>query len=140
MSLIDLAERKARTRAFAFYGFATASVALLLITLGAHPSPVLLGMWLGLTFTAALCLTPFATRLKTKGPLARLLEDETTREHRQASSVVGLWAALLAAFAMIIVAVVPGLVSASDTARTIVTVAVAAALLHFATLELRAAR
>ena len=139
MSLIDLAERKARARALALYVFASASIVLLALSFGPWRSAFFEGMWLGLTGISTLYLTPVLTILKTS-PLARLLEDETTRDHRRASSVVGLWAGLTAAAAMLAIGEVPGVVTAADTARIIFTAAVAAAQLHFATLELRAAR
>lgn len=139
MGMIELAERKARARALALYVFASASLLLLALSFGPWKSSFFEGMWIGLTGVSALYLTPIFTRLK-NSPLARLLEDETTRDHRRASSVVGLWAGLIVAAVMLAVGSVPGLVSGSDTARIIFTAAVVAAQLHFATLELRAAR
>lgn len=138
MTMIDLAERKAHARALSLYVFAGASITVLALSFGTWRPSFFEGMWISLILCSTLYLTPFLTMFKTS-PLMRLLEDETTREHRRASSVVGLWAGLIAAMAMIAVAST-GLVSAGNTARIIYTAAVAATMLQFATLELRAAR
>ena len=95
-------------------------------------------MWLGFTFVSVLYLSPLATRLKS-GPLAQLLEDEVTREHRRSSSVVGFWAGLIAAAAMLAISVDTHL-SVADSARLIFTAAIVVAQVRLATLELQAAR
>ncbi len=139
MSLIDLAERKARARALGLYVFAAFTVVMLGLTFSPWRPSFFQGMWLGFTLVSVLYLSPLATRLKS-GPLAQLLEDEVTREHRRASSAIGFWAGLLAAAAMLAVGSVPGILSADDSARIIFTAAIAVAQVHLATLELRAAR
>ncbi|MEG3177925.1 hypothetical protein U1872_16915 [Sphingomonas sp. RB3P16] len=139
MGMIELAERKARARALGLYVFAALTVALLGLTFVTWRPSFFQGMWLGFTLVSVLYLSPLVTRLKS-GPLAQLLEDEVTRDHRRASSAIGFWAALLAAAAMLAIGSVPGLVSASDTARIIFTAAIVAAQVRLATLELQAAR
>lgn len=63
-----------------------------------------------------------------------------TRDHRRSSSASGFWAGLVTAAAMLAIGDVPGLLSASDSARIIFTAAIVVAQVHLATLELRAAR
>lgn len=139
MGMIELAERKARARAFGLYAFAGFTVLLLCLSLATWRPSFFQGMWLGFTLVSALYLSPLATRLK-HGPLAQLLEDEVTREHRRASSAIGFWAGLLAAAAMLAIGSVPGLLSATDSARIIFTAAIVVAQVRLATLELQAAR
>ena len=139
MSMIELAERKARARALGLYAFAGLTVAMLGLTFAPWRPSFFQGMWLGFTLVSALYLSPLVTRLKS-GPLAQLLEDEVTREHRRSSSAIGFWAGLLAAAAMLAVGSVPGLISASDSARIIFTAAIVVAQVRLATLELQAAR
>lgn len=139
MGVIELADRMARARALALCVFATMSVVLLALSLGPRATDFFRGMWLGLTGVSTLYLTPVFARLK-NSPVALLLDDESTRDHRRTSSVFGLWAALIAAGALLGLGEIPGLVSATDTARIIFTAAIAAAQLKFATLELRATR
>lgn len=139
MDLIDLAERKAHARALGLYVFAGFTVLFLALTFAAWRPEFFQGMWLSFTLISALAVSPLATRLK-RGPLAQLLEDEVTREHRRLSSASGFWAALVAGAAMLAAGSVPGLLSASDSARIIFTAAIVVAQVHLATLELRAAR
>ncbi|TPG53014.1 hypothetical protein [Sphingomonas glacialis] len=139
MSLIELAERKAHARALGLYVFAGLTVVMLGLTFSTWRPSFFEGMWLGFTLVSTLYLSPLATRLKS-GPLAQLLEDEVTRDHRRTSSAIGFWAGLLAAAAMLAVGSVPGLLSASDSARIIFTAAIVVAQVRLATLELQAAR
>lgn len=139
MEMIERAERAGRARALALYVFAGMSIALLALSLGPWKTDFFEGMWLSVTGLATLYLAPIEAVLK-DSPLARLLNDETTREHRRISSVVGLWAGLAAAAAMLGLGEIPGLVTPSDAARIIFTAAVAATMVYFATLELQAAR
>lgn len=68
MTLIDLAERKARKRALGFYAFAGLTVVILALSFFSPWRPVFSqGMWLGFTLVSTLYLSPLATRLK-RGP------------------------------------------------------------------------
>ncbi|MGY2733983.1 hypothetical protein [Sphingomonas sp. UYP23] len=139
MSLVELAERKAHARVICLYLFAGLTVVMLGLTFSTWRPSFFQGTWLGFTLVSTLYLSPLATRLKS-GPLAQLLEDEVTREHRRASSAIGFWAGLLTAAALLAVGDVPGLLSASDSARIIFTAAIVVAQVRLATLELQAAR
>ncbi|CAN5922404.1 hypothetical protein BH23ACT10_BH23ACT10_11510 [soil metagenome] len=81
-------------------------------------------------------LTPLVTMIR-RGELFRLLTDETTRDHRRTSFAAGFWAAIVSAGSVygvsIFVDVAPG-----DVARVVITAALAAALIAFATLAWQA--
>ena len=140
MGTVELAEKKARARAAVFYVFAALVVLLLLGSFGAGGSDLLRGMWVGVTASASINLMPLGRWLKPNSAVARLLDDESTREHRRTSSVAGFWAAVIAAIAMAFVTADPTDIAGFDVARVIATAAVTAALVSFATLELRAGR
>ena len=144
MKPIELAERKAHARALTFILFAAMSLGLLLASYGDRGTDYMRGMWVGITGAAAVALLPLGRWLKRTSVVARLLDDEATREHRRTSGTAGFWAAVIAGIAVTLVARdgVEGVVAISpfDVARVIVTAAVATALVGFAALELRAAR
>lgn len=68
-----------------------------------------------------------------------LVEDEAGRAHRRSGYVAGFWAAMVATVALYAVSLVANL-KAPETVHLILTVAVAAALIRFGLLELRAHR
>ena len=72
-------------------------------------------------------------------PVRRLLNDESTRAHRQTAYVYGFWAAMGTALGLYVVDMFEP-VSGRDAVHIIVTVAVATALLTFGLLERRALR
>lgn len=71
--------------------------------------------------------------------LTRLLNDESTIEHRRKASEAGLRGALAAAF-IVYAATFYETIAARDACRLVVTATVAPTLLHFGWLELRALR
>lgn len=134
---VDKAERLGRARAILFYLMAAAFLVSGVIGLQAQDSLAQLMAWLLLAFLNAVNLLPFAgARL---GRLKRLLNDETTRTHRQRSFVIGFWISIASAAVLSVVARFQP-IGAEDMARTIVTVSLSAALVSFATLELKAAQ
>ena len=72
-------------------------------------------------------------------PVRELLNDESTRAHRQTGYVYGFWAAMGTALGLYVVNMFEP-VSGRDAVHIIVTVAVATALLNFGMLERRALR
>ncbi len=140
MTAIELAERKGKARARAYYVFAAIMLLLLLGSFGARGTDFFRGMWVGVTLVATLNLLPWSRWLKPGSAVARLLDDESVREHRRMSSTAGFAAAMAAA--LILTFVTPDLaaISGFDVARVIATAAMVASLVSFATLELRAAR
>ena len=99
---------------------------------------VKIGAWLLLTIAL---LTGLATNGAWFRPRAvrELLNDESTRAHRQAGYVYGFWAAMGTALGLYVVNMFEP-VSGRDAVHIIVTVAVATALLNFGMLERRALR
>lgn len=148
MTAIELADQKGRARALAFYLFATIIAAVLgagwVLGPAAHAAEFLRGFWLGISIVAVLFLLPWGRWLRPSAPLARLLDDESVREHRRTSCTAGFWASMAAALATTLLSALiepaPWPLSAFDTARVIATAAIVATFVTFATLELRAAR
>ena len=97
-------------------------------------------MWMGLSFAAAANLLPLARWLKPRSAVARLLDDEGVREHRRMSCTAGFWAAVVSSLAVATAVELAVPLGAFDAVRVVATAAIAAALISFATLELRAAR
>lgn len=139
MGLVEKAERKSRARAMLFYLLAVSLlVSTILSIANGHDEPNRLLAWFGLIGLTALNLTsvPFLFR---QHRLSALMNDETTRDHRRSSLATGFWAMILATAATIAVSSFAPL-SAIALGRVVVTAGLAAALVAFATLELRASR
>jgi hypothetical protein len=131
------AEHLGRARSILFYLLATAFAASTLLGLHRMETPERLGVWLLLASLVAFNLTPLGGFLQ-PGTVTRLLNDETTRAHRRTSLAIGCWSAALAG--MVLAATASALaLNGSQAARLIVMICLAASLVSFATLELRAA-
>ena len=139
MTAIDVAERKTRYRAIAFYFFAAASLLTLWLSMARSESDFFRGLWTGLTFAAAANLLPLARWLKPHSTVAQLLDDEGVREHRRLSCTSGFWASVVSSLGVAIATEAAAPFSAFDAVRIVATASIAAALTSFATLELRAA-
>lgn len=140
MSVIEIAERKGRYRAASFYFFSVMSLLTLCWSMVWPESDFLRGMWMGLTFAAAANLLPLARWLKPRSEVARLLDDEGVREHRRMSCTAGFWTAVASSLAVATAIELAAPLGPFDAVRVVATAAIAAALVSFATLELRAAR
>lgn len=140
MRVIEVVERKSRYRAASFYFFASMSLLTLWLSMNRPQSDFLRGLWLGLTFAAAANLLPLARWLKPSSAVAQLLDDDGVREHRRLSCTAGFWAAVLSSLAVATAVQFAAPLGAFDVVRLVATAAIAAALISFATLELRAAR
>jgi len=141
MSTVEIAERKSRLRAIILLILAIALVSVLPMGFGHPATGWREGLWSAIAAASAVNLSPLARYLKPHAPVARLLEDETAREHRRTAIVAAFWMTIAAVF------VLGGMtdegqtgISAYDAVRLIATVAIATGLVAFATLELRAAR
>ena len=137
---IELADRKGKARAASYYAFAAIILSLLLASFGPAPTDFFRGMWVGVTLVATLNLLPWGRWLKPGSVVARLLDDESAREHRRMSSTAGFAAAMVSALVLTFVTAASAAVSAFDAVRLIATAAMVASLVSFATLELRAGR
>ncbi len=140
MTVIDVAERKSRYRAASFYFFSAMSLLTLWWSMARPESDFLRGLWVGLTFAAAANLLPLARWLKPRSAVARLLDDDGVREHRRMSCTAGFWTAVVSSLAVAIAIEFAAPLGPFDAVRVVATAAIAAALMSFATLELRAAR
>ena len=139
MTAIDVAERKTRYRAIAFYLFAAGSLLTLWLSMARPESDFFRGLWTGLTFAAAANLLPLTRWLKPHSTVARLLDDEGVREHRRLSCTSGFWASVVSSLGVAIATEAAAPLGAFDAVRIVATASIAAALTSFATLELRAA-
>ncbi|MGO1305477.1 MAG: hypothetical protein ACTMKV_11915 [Sphingomonas parapaucimobilis] len=139
MGLVEKAERNSLLRAILFYLLALSLLASTILSIAnGHDEPNRLLAWFVLIGLTALNLTsvPFLFR---QHRLSALMNDETTRDHRRSSLATGFWAMILATAATIAVSsFVP--LSAVALGRVVVTAGLTAALIAFATLELRASR
>ena len=139
MTAIEIAERKAKWRAYGFLFLGALSIALMALNIRGG-SDFSHGLWLGVLAGSALSLTPVKRWLRPNSAVNRLLDDETTREYRYISCTTGFWAAAVAAIVLTVVSRSVDSLSAGNVAQIIATAAMASAMVAFATLELRAAR
>lgn len=139
MDSIELAERKSRAWAVMLYVLGAVLLLSELIGMTVLQRVFVDGFWLGVALVCAVTLLPWRRWLKPDSPINRLLEDEVVREHRRMSCVAGFWAGLASALGTAPFAH-DGMLSAYDVSRVVATAALFAAMVSFATLELRAAR
>ena len=99
---------------------------------------VKIGAWLLLTIVLLIGLATNDAWFRPRA-VRELLNDESTRAHRQAGYVYGFWAAMGTALGLYVVNMFEP-VSGRDAVHIIVTAAVATALLNFGMLERRALR
>ena len=97
-----------------------------------------IGAWLVLSIVLLAGLATGGAWLRPRA-VRELINDESTRAHRQMAYLYGFWAAMGTAIGIYVVAMFEP-VSGRDAVHIIVTAAVAAALLNFGMLERRALR
>lgn len=134
MNLVEKAEARSRDRAIVSY-----LTALVLLLVAIARLRMAEDSWFAIVGAAALSLTNLPIRLFERKKLLPLLDDETTRDHRRSSYAVGFWVMLATA------AMIAGLqrfhaLDAAMTGRVVITAGLIAALIAFATRELRAGR
>ena len=134
MNLAEQAKARSRDRAIVSY-----LAALILLLVAIARIRVSDGSWFVIAGAAALSLTSLPIRLFEWRKLTPLLNDETTRDHRRSSFAAGFWVMLATAA---VIAGLPGLhiFDAVVATRVVITAGLMAALIVFATLELRASR
>jgi hypothetical protein len=140
MTAVDVAERKARWRAFAFLFLGALTAALMAFNIRSGGSDFSHGIWVGVLAGSAFNLTPIKRWLRPNNAVVRLLDDETTQEYRQLSCTVGFWGSAAAAIILAATTRFHAILSPTEVAEIIATAAIASAMLAFAALELRAAR
>ncbi|MGE7205047.1 hypothetical protein ACQKJZ_05145 [Sphingomonas sp. NPDC019816] len=140
MNLVEKAEARSRGRAIVFYLLSVALLASTILSVAnGHDEPNRLLPWFVMIGASALNLTGLPFRWSRCGPIARLMNDETTRDHRRSSFEAGFWAMILSTASMTAIwNAVP--FSAVIMGRVAITAGLIAALTSFATLELRASR
>lgn len=139
MDTIELAERKSRAWALMLYVLGAVLLLSQLAGMTVMRRDFVDGFWLGIALVCALTLLPWRRWLKPDSALNRLMEDEVVREHRRMSCTAGFWASLAAALATAPFAH-DAMLASYDVSRVVATAGLFAAMISFATLELRAAR
>ena len=133
---VQEAERLGRIRAILFCMMSATAAASALIGLHERPSTARLVLWLLMLTLMAANLTGVGGWLK---PIAvrRLMNDESTRDHRRTSLGIGFWVGLAAALTLAAAAERLALAPFA-VAQLIATAGLCAAFIGFAVLELRA--
>lgn len=135
MNDVAVAEHKSRARAWLFYLMAAVLALSAWLGVGEPLKLDRVVVWLFMATVIAANLLPVARLVRRTGS-AQLLDDEGVRDHRRTAFTVGFWSALVAAAG----AGLAHSLDSFDVARLVITAGLAAALVAFATLELRAAR
>ena len=138
MNDIERADRFGTIRALLLLVLAAYIWFDLWLTASLFERPVFVAGWVAMMAVIALNLTGIGGRLKNK-TLRRLMNDESVRAHRRIAVTTGFWTAMLGCMAAM-VALAAQLLPAIVVVAAILSAALSAALLHFAFLELRAAR
>jgi ABC-type multidrug transport system fused ATPase/permease subunit len=99
---------------------------------------VKIGAWLLLSMVLLVGLATNGAWFQPRA-IREVINDESTRAHRQMGYVYGFWAAMLAALALYVLNMFEP-VSGREAVHVIVTFGIAAALLRFGVLERRALR
>jgi hypothetical protein len=140
MTAVDIAEAKGRWRAFGLLFLGALAIGLMVFNLRSGGTDFSQGMWLGVLAGSALNLTPVKRWVRPGNAVARLLDDESTQEHRQFACMIGFWASVIAAVILAVLTRSSSILAASEVADIVATAGIASAMLTFAALELRAAR
>lgn len=140
MTAVDIAERKARFRAFGFLFLAALTCAVMILVRTGRGTDFTQGLWLGLLVGCAVNLMPIKRWLRPNSEVMRLLDDEGTRANRQLSCTIGFWAAIAVGLLFELAAHFDGGISAEEVGQLVATAGIVCAMVAFAVLELRAAR
>ena len=140
MTAVDIAERKARFRAFGFLFLAALTCAVMVLVRSGRGTDFTQGLWLGLLLGCALNLMPIKRWLRPNSQVIRLLEDEGTRENRRLACTIGFWAAVVVALVFQLASHFDGAIGAEEVGQYVATAGIVSAMIAFAVLELRAAR
>jgi hypothetical protein len=83
MTAVDVAERRARYRAFGFLFLAALTCAVMVFVRTGRGTDFTQGLWFGLLLGCVLNLLPIKRWLRPRSEVMRLLDDEGTRANRQ---------------------------------------------------------
>lgn len=135
---VERADHLVKVRIWIFYLMALCFTISTVESVGEAPGMARIWTWVLLGTVTALNLTSIGGWLRPRAVTA-LLNDESTREHRQISLRIGFWTALCTGLAIFAFgAALP--ITASDAGRIITCATLVPALVTFASLEWRAAR
>jgi hypothetical protein len=140
MTAVDIAERKARFRAFGFLFLAVLTCAVMVLVRSGRGTDFTQGLWLGLLLGCALNLLPIKRWLRPNSDVVRLLDDEGTRANRQLSCTIGFWAAVVVALIFQLASHFDSAIGAEEVGQYVATAGIVSAMVALAILELRAAR
>ena len=140
MTAVDIAERKARFRAFGFLFLAVLTCAVMVLVRSGRGTDFTQGLWLGLLLGCALNLLPIKRWLRPNSDVVRLLDDEGTRANCPLSCTIGFWAAIIVALIFQLAAHFDPTIAAEEVGQLVATAGIVCAMTVFAILELRAAR
>lgn len=143
MNDVEAADRAGRRRARVMMASAALFVTTQAVSFGhgdaaSRPETVRFAAWIVWAVVLCLLLAGFGGWAQPPG-VRKLLDDESTRENRRRSMIIGFWAALgMAGFSWILAAT--GQVTATEGPRLVVTFGVATAVFAFAFAERAAYR
>jgi hypothetical protein len=140
MTVVEVAERKARWRALGYLFLAALTCAVMILVRTGRGSDFTQGLWLGLLFGCALSLLPINRWLRPNSAVLRLLDDEGARENRRLSCTIGFWAAIAVALLFQLMSHFNRGIAAEEVGQLVATAGIVCAITVFAILELRAAR
>jgi len=140
MTAVDVAERRARYRAFGFLFLAALTCAVMVFVRTGRGTDFTQGLWFGLLLGCVLNLLPIKRWLRPRSEVMRLLDDEGTRANRQLSCTIGFWAAIIVALIFQLAAHFDPTIAAEEVGQRVATAGIVCAMTVFAILELRAAR
>ncbi len=140
MGLVEKAERKSKARAIIGYLQTITLLASAALAIWGHSDGAeRLAPWFVMIGLTAFGLTALPFRWSRCKPVAHLMNDETTRDHRRSSLAAGFWA-MFAATTVTIMARSLYPLDTISAGRIVITAGLMAALVTFSTLELRAGR
>jgi hypothetical protein len=140
MSAVEVAERKARFRAFGFLFLAALTCAVMVVVRTGRGTDFTQGLWLGLLLGCALNLMPIKRWIRPNSTVMRLLDDEGTRANRRLSCTIGFWAAVVVALIFQLASHFDSSIGAEEVGQLVATAGIVCAMVAFSLLELRAAR
>lgn len=140
MTVVEVAERNARLRAYGFLFLAALTCAVMVLVRMGRGTDFTQGLWLGLLVGCALNLLPIKRWLRPHSDVVRLLDDEGARANRQLACTIGFWAAVAVALAFQLAGHFNPGIAAEEAGQLVATAGIVCAITAFAILELRAAR
>jgi hypothetical protein len=140
MTAVDIAERRARVRAFGSLFIAALTAAVMVAVRRGWNSDFPQGLWLGLLVGSAVILLPINRWIRPSSPVVRFLDDEGTRENRRLSCTLGFWAVIVVALLFGFASHFEPGIAGEEVGQIVATAGIASAMVAFAILELRAAR